>query len=90
MAALTMMSVGLTAEGHFFDNRSGLLIHNVEHILSLIANIDATPVGGEGDVMGQLDAFNLLHDLVSCRVDDIDGGPGATRVVDENPPRQQG
>jgi len=40
--------------------------------------------------MGQLDAFNLLHDLVSRGVDDINGGPGATRVVDKNPPRRQG
>src|ERR1700730_273768 len=82
-------SVGAAAEGHLFDNLSGLSIHNVEHVLRLNANINSTSVGREADIMGQLNVFDHLHDLVRSTVDDINRVSPVVRNIDTECPRRQ-
>src|SRR5437870_5403835 len=79
--------VRMAAEGHLLDHLAALSLYDVKGAVGFIADIDARPVGGEVDPMGRFNALDLLHDLVGCRVDDVNAISGAVRDIDTPPIR---
>src|SRR5260370_2777642 len=64
--------VRTAAERHFPLNLSTFSVHDIEHALRFVADIDSRAVGREGNSMRQLNARNHLHDFICRGIDDID------------------
>src|SRR5882762_2892487 len=70
------------AQRHFLEDFPALSIHDVEHALRFIADVDSRPVGRESDAMRQLYAPYHLHDCVRRGINHVDRIASAVGDID--------
>ncbi len=76
--------VGTARERDLLDDLQRLDIRHVQRPVGLIADVDPGCVGGRRDAMGRLDAWDLSHDLVRDRVNQVYSVPGGVALEDPN------
>jgi hypothetical protein len=70
-------------ERHFFDQRSRLLIVDVDRVCWFDGDIDPRTIRREGNPMGPFDVLDFLYNLVRHRINDVDGYAGGIGHIDE-------